>query len=63
MRVTPTGSSAGSTTRSTIGSATITTMYSTEKGAGPLTTADLTREVIIMIGGAALAAIALWIGG
>lgn len=59
VRVTPTGSSAGSLARSTIGKATITTKHSTQKGAGLLTTADLTREVIIVIGGAALAAIAL----
>ncbi|KAJ5923809.1 hypothetical protein N7466_007996 [Penicillium verhagenii] len=56
VRVTPTGSfaekSAGSTT-------TVAKEHSTQKGVAALPTADLTREVILILGGAALAAMAL----
>ncbi|KAJ5924979.1 hypothetical protein N7454_007618 [Penicillium verhagenii] len=56
VRVTPTGSSAEHSTGSTT---TAAKEHSTQKGVAALPTADLTREVILILGGAALAAMAL----
>ncbi|KAJ5651487.1 uncharacterized protein N7484_005210 [Penicillium longicatenatum] len=57
--VTPAGSSAGSTTSSIPRSTTTNTKYFTQKGVGALTTADLTQDVIVMLGRAAFTAMAL----